>query len=192
MNILGVDQATNYTGYCVIDSDKNILNFGIIDLSHLPKDGDVDQTEKRYQLLQEVKFLIYKHKISLVITEGVYFHRNPDTHKKLAQTQSTLQDFCRANGIICFSWSNAGEWRKIISVNTKSRETDKESTKQFVLEHYNIKDQVENYIFEKYHNEKQKCFDDLNKTIKETQFDIYDAIASCESYFRLLELNGIE
>jgi Holliday junction resolvasome RuvABC endonuclease subunit len=190
--ILALDQATNVTGYCIFSLDKRLVNYGIIDISHMPKDGDVAQAEKRYQLLQEVKFLVYKHKISLLIIEGVYGGKeNLSTYKKLAQTQSSLTDWAYANGLQSFSWSCAGEWRKIISTNTKNRETDKEAAKQFVLTQYDIKDQVENYIFKKYGVQgKHGHFDDLNKSIKETQFDIYDAICSGFAYLKLIENKG--
>lgn len=163
---------------------KQLETYDIIDLSSMPKFTAQEQTEKRFELTKQLKALIFLYKTQLVTTEGVYFHSNPETHKKLAQTQSSIQDMCRSFMITCFSWENAGEWRSVLGIKSKARESYKIETKEYVLAHYNIKDKVEKMIFDKYHNpEKHKCFDDLSKSIKDIQFDIYDSVAMGDAYF---------
>jgi Holliday junction resolvasome RuvABC endonuclease subunit len=184
MNILSVDQATNISGEAVLDENKKLIFFGFTDLSHMPKQTAQDQTEKRFELVKQIKELVFKYEIKLVTTEGVYFHSNPETHKKLAQTQSSLQDFCRSFQITCFSFENAGEWRSALGVKSKSREDYKNEVKKYVLAHYDIESDVEKMIFDKYHNpEKHKCFADLSKAIRDIQFDIYDSVGMSCAYF---------
>src|SRR5690554_3985716 len=103
MVILGVDQATNCSGFSLMNSNMELLDYGVINLSEMPKGGDQEQTAKRYQLISEIKNLVWKYKVSQVITEGIYAGKeNLKTYKMLAQTQSALQDFCFRHEIICF------------------------------------------------------------------------------------------
>jgi Holliday junction resolvasome RuvABC endonuclease subunit len=185
--ILSIDQSTNISGVAVLDSKKQLLYYDIIDISDLPKQTDQDQTEKRFQFLQQLKLIIWKYKIKQIITEGIYFHSNQDTYCKLSKMQGCIQDYSRSFDILCFSFSNAGEWRKILSIKAKAREEYKQETKNYVLLHHNIKDDVEKMIFDKYHTSKHHCFDDLSKDTKNIQFDVYDAIAQCEAYFLKIE-----
>lgn len=185
VSFLFLDQATNITGWSIFHQPFKLFKYGLIDLSYLPKYTDEDQTEKRYQLVNQVRELIYHHKINMISTEGVYGGRqNLDTFKKLAQTQSSLQDWSRRNGTVCYSWKNAGEWRAILGIKSKNRAEYKPQTKEYVLSKYDIENDVEKIIFDKYHNpEKHSKFSDLSKENKETQFDIYDSIAMSDAYF---------
>jgi Holliday junction resolvasome RuvABC endonuclease subunit len=189
--IFSIDQSTNISGWVSRGSNKEILDFGIIDLSNLPKQTDQDQADKRHELIQQVSCLVFKYKIKLVITEGIYGGKlNLDNFKKLAQCQGCLQDWCRNNERVCFSFANAGEWRAIIGTNGKNRDEDKELTKRYVLEHYDIQYDVEKIIFDKYHTEKHKCFNDLSKEVQKIQFDFYDAIAMSDAYFKMIDSLG--
>ena len=64
--ILSIDQSTNQSGWFCHGKNQDIIDYGIIDLSHLPKKTDQDQAEKRYQLLQQLKHIIYKLSIESV------------------------------------------------------------------------------------------------------------------------------
>jgi formyltetrahydrofolate synthetase len=156
----------------------------------MPKQTAQDQTEKRFELVRQIKELVFKYQIELVTTEGVYFHSNPETHKKLAQTQASLQDFCRSFMITCFSWENAGEWRSVLSIKSKAREDYKNEVKKYVLVYYDIESDVEKMIFDKYHTEKHKCFADLSKAVRDIQFDIYDSVGMCLAYHKKIENLG--
>lgn len=143
-----VDQATNISGWCVFTAPHQLLKYGIIDLSSLPKSTDQAQAEKRYQFLLQIKEIVYRYKIKQITTEGVYFHKNPDTHRKLAQTQGCLQDFCRNNEITCFSWNNAGEWRKLLSIKGNKRDEYKEQTKLLMMEMYKLSDNLAEDVYD--------------------------------------------
>jgi Holliday junction resolvasome RuvABC endonuclease subunit len=191
--MLFVDQATRISGWAYFSEPYVLKAYNIIDLSPMPKLSDEDQANKRYELLKQLNEIILKYKIKLLTTEGVYFHSDPETHKKLAQMQGCIQDFCRNNNnnIVCFSWKCAGEWRKWLGIKSKKREEYKEETKKYVLEYYDVREDIESKIFDKYHNpEKHKSFDDLSKEIKNIQFDFYDSIAQGDAYFRMIENLG--
>jgi Holliday junction resolvasome RuvABC endonuclease subunit len=166
MNLLALDQSTNKSGFVVMDANKKIITFGIIDLSSLPKSTDQDQAEKRYQFISQMRELVYKYDITIIVTEGVYFHKNPDTLRKLACMQGTIQDWCRNNSVLCFSFANAGEWRKLLSIKSQNRDEYKEATKQYVISMYGLPDNLAE--------------------------DVYDAVGIGTAYFRLLELKKIE
>lgn len=167
------DQATNVTGWSYYSKPFILNAHGIIDLSKMPKQGVENQVEKRFELIQQLKELVVKYNIRLITTEGVYCHDNLDTHKKLAATQASIQDYCRNSNsnITCFSWENAGEWRSFLKIptyqNGKKLKSDvlKELTKQFVLVHYDVPDNLKS--------------------------DEYDAIGMGHAYFVMLEQKGL-
>lgn len=153
-----IDQSTNKSGYAIFNDNEKLIDFGLIDLSNLPKETQLDQANKRNYLIKQIDKLIKKYRITLVITEGVYFHKNPDTLEKLAKMQGCIQDFCLANNITCFSFKNAGEWRKCLGITAKKREEYKKETKAYVLD--------------RLHNLEDSYCD-----------DIYDAVAIGLAYF---------
>jgi Holliday junction resolvasome RuvABC endonuclease subunit len=166
LNILVIDQSTNLNGWVVFSNPYVISDYGIINLSKLPKSTDQDQAEKRYQFLQQIEPLIEKYDIRQVITEGIFI-KNKKHYKKLAMMQGCIQDYCRRkSNICCFSWENASEWRKILKLNGAERKDDKELAKQYIIDLYGLPDNLSD--------------------------DIYDAASSGTAYYKMLELNGIE
>ena len=159
--ILVVDQSTNKSGYAVIDENESIITYGLIDLSKMPKHNDFDQTKKRNILISQINKLVNEYKIYQIITEGVYMHKNVDTHKKLSKMQGSLEDYCLQNDIVCFSFANAGEWRKAIGVKAQKRDEYKLETKKYVLSNYTIENNLED--------------------------DIYDAIGMASAYFIMVK-----
>jgi hypothetical protein len=184
---LFADQSTNRSGICLFTAPYELYNYQIIDLSYMDKDN---QVEKRYEFLKQLKDIVLKNNVQIISTEGVYFNNNASSFMKLAKMQGCIEDWARANNIVCYSWKCAGEWRKWISVKSKKREDYKRETREYILAHYDIKDKVEKIIFDKYHTEKHLCFDDLSKEIKDIQFDITDAIAMGDAYFKMIENLG--
>lgn len=168
---LFIDQATNISGYAYFPKPFVLDSYGVIDLSKMPKQGIENQIEKRFQLVQEIKEKVLTYDIKLITTEGIYFHNDFETYKKLAQVQASLQDFSRNSNLTCFSWENGGEWRKYLKIptheNSKKLKSDalKELTKQFVLDHYNVPDNLKS--------------------------DEYDAIGMGHAYFVMLEQKGL-
>lgn len=134
-----LDPATNITGYAIFNAPYKLNNYGLINLSKISKE---DQTKKRFELIKQIKELVLKFEINLITTEGVYFHSNASTHEKLSKVQGSIQDFSYSNNIICFSWSNAGEWRSKIGIKAKKREDYKRETKEYVLAHYDVPDNL--------------------------------------------------
>jgi len=161
MNILSLDQASVISGYAIFDLGGRIVAYGIIDLSKLPKSTQQDQANKRNVLINNIHDLVQKYDIQQIITEGIYYHSNQSTYEKLAKVQGCVQDYAVRKNLVCFSWANAGEWRKWISITGKKREDYKAATKRYVIENFDVPD-------------------DLVE-------DIYDAIGICSAYFVMLK-----
>jgi Holliday junction resolvasome RuvABC endonuclease subunit len=174
MNLLALDQASRRTGWAVASSEMVLLDYGLIDLEKIQ-----DQTKKRQALIQNVNELVEKYNIKQIILEGIY-KRSVKVYKILAKVQGSLEDFCNAENIICFSWENAGEWRKWIGISNykkndkgkmiqKKSEELKEETRKFVIDTYGLTEEVliNKGIDKKYHN------------------DVWDAIGSCDAYFKM-------
>ena len=119
--ILSLDQSTGIKGYCIMNLEQELITYGIIDLRKCPKKTNIEQTKKRSVLVNQIKELVNEHNILQTITEGIYMHKNIDTYRKLAQCQSSIQDYCLRENIVCFSFANAGEWRKFIGVETHKK-----------------------------------------------------------------------
>ena len=160
-----LDQSTNLTGFAVFNHDKELVDYGIIDLSKMRKETQEDQTNKRNELLNQIEELVQKYNVDLVVTEGVYFHRNPDVLEKLAKVQGCIQDYCYRKNIVCFSFHNAGEWRKRLGITAAKSKEYKEETKAYVL-------------------------DRLPSLSDTYDFDIYDAIAIGFAYFTYFKENN--
>jgi Holliday junction resolvasome RuvABC endonuclease subunit len=161
MNILSVDQSTNLSGFAVLDETQKLIDFGIIDLSKLPKQTDQEQAIKRSILLQRIDEIIDKYAVYQIITEGVYFHNNADTHRKLSQIQGCIQDYSIRKGLVCFSFKCAGEWRKWLQIKSKTRADYKAETKKYVLANFDVPDNLSE--------------------------DIYDAISINAAYFKMVK-----
>jgi hypothetical protein len=168
-----LDQATNVSGATVFLAPYKLKEYYLINLSNMSKGTDQLQAEKRYEFIKQMREIVYKNHVNFISTEGVYGGKqNLKTYKLLAQLQATIQDWALRNEICCFSWANAGEWRSYINIPTYKNgkqlksEALKELTKQYVLAHYDIPDNLE--------------------------FDIYDSIGMSDAYFRMLEQKGIK
>jgi Holliday junction resolvasome RuvABC endonuclease subunit len=161
---LATDQSTNLNGIAVFDKPYHLIDYQIIDLSAMPKQTDQHQAEKRHQFILQMRELVFKYKVKQVTTEGVYLHNNANTHRKLAQMQGCIQDWCINNEITCFSWENAGAWRHVLGIKGKKREELKEATKQYVIDMYGLPDNLGD--------------------------DIYDAVGLGTAFFKLIENKG--
>jgi Holliday junction resolvasome RuvABC endonuclease subunit len=160
MNVMAIDQSSNISGYCVVSLQKEIIDYGIIDLSKLAKSTAYDQAVKRQVLLQKVDEIVTRHRVTQIILEGVYFYNNAKTHEKLSKIQGTLEDYCLAKNLFCFTFENAGEWRKNLNINARDRATCKAKAKEYVL----------------------GVFPHLPTDLYD---DTYDAISMCCAYFEI-------
>jgi predicted component of type VI protein secretion system len=52
---LSINQSSNYSGWSVHTCDKTLIDYGVIDLSKLPKSTAQDQTVKRQVLIKFIK-----------------------------------------------------------------------------------------------------------------------------------------
>ena len=144
-----LDQSSNATGYAIFDNTEKLIDYGIIDLDKLPKSTQQDQTNKRDVLIKQIDEMVKKYKIKQIVTEGVYFHKNPDTLEKLAKVQGCIQDYCFRKNIVCFSFANAGEWRKRLGITAKKRDEYKKETKAYVLDKLlNLSDSYKDDIYD--------------------------------------------
>ena len=138
--ILSLDQSSNATGFALFNKGK-LITYGVIDLNKMPKGGEEEYTNKRIVLKNRLSEIITDNLVKLTLTEGVY-GQNIKTCKILSKVQGSVQDLCKELDIDCFSFANAGEWRKLIGVKGKKREEYKENTKQYVLTKYDIPDNL--------------------------------------------------
>ena len=139
--ILALDQSTNVTGWALF-KDGKLFKHGYFDLNSMPKSGDENQTEKRFAFKDKIAILISQYGVKLVITEGVYYHRNPESYKNLSKFQGRVQDFCKDNDITCFSWANAGQWRKVLEIKGIKKSDYKQATKDYVTSKFGLSDDL--------------------------------------------------
>jgi Holliday junction resolvasome RuvABC endonuclease subunit len=139
--ILALDQSTNITGWALFKNGK-LFEHGYFDLGKLPKSGDENQTNKRSVFKDKLASLIDKNNVKMVITEGVYYQKNPESYKNLSKFQGRVQDFCKDNDLTCFSWANAGQWRKVIGVKGRKKVEYKQATKDYVIEKFDLSEDL--------------------------------------------------
>ena len=139
--ILALDQSTNVTGWALFQ-DEELVDYGFFDLGKMPKPGDENQTEKRFSFINKISILIAENDVKLVITEGVYYQRNPESYKNLSKFQGRVQDYCRDNNITCFSWANAGQWRKVLGIKGTKKTEYKQATKDLMIEVFGISEEL--------------------------------------------------
>ena len=128
--ILGLDLA-QVTGYAIIDSNENLLAYGLINISF---GEDLQSSQLALKKLNfEIKTLIKKHNVTNIILESIFTGPNPLVSARLNQ--------CRAAAILAASAKitlingNVKQVRKIIlgSGNASKKEVFDWAVKKFNL-----------------------------------------------------------
>ena len=134
--IIGLDQATNLTGYSIFDSNK-LVRCGIF------KASSEDEIERDLSIKQWLVSLIAQLNPDCIGIEGVQFQEDEDrkigvtTFETLARLQGILMATCKELGInykIC----PTNTWRQHCGVKGKRRTEKKNSMRRLVKEWYDI------------------------------------------------------
>lgn len=126
-NYLGLDPSSLSTGWAVVDEDKELLDYGIIE-------GRTDNPKSFILLHDRLDEIIKEHNIKAVFIEDTFFSRNVDTLKKLV----------RPTGIILYmvgiyelkhQFIMPASWRKTFIGNGR---TSKRETYEYVNDLYKL------------------------------------------------------
>lgn len=138
-NILAIDQATK-TGYAILNETYDLIEYGIIDgYKHISEKfrSDLDKIKRRKYLRENIEEILDQNQdIIQVVCEGI-FKNNTKVFKMLSKIQGSIEDLCIDKNISCFSFDNAGEWRKELGISSREkREIQKQATKEFICNKY--------------------------------------------------------
>lgn len=140
MRILGLDQSSNCTGFCIIEEGK-IVNHGVFDIHDIDKkhNGELYYLEKIENNLKFLERIIEEYNIDLVIIEDIQKQSNILTYKKLAWLQGNLIQLLY-NKHIKFSILSPSEWRSILGIkgSRQGRKIVKENTIKYIKNNFNI------------------------------------------------------
>lgn len=163
MKILAIDQATKLSGYAILDHTKTLCDYGIFDKTKVGDTSALGHTKKRISLQEDIKNILNSYPdIIQVVCEGTY-KNNTKVYKILSKIEGTIEDLCFGLNISCFTFENAGEWRKWLPVKiTGKRDVVKQQTKTYILSQY------------------PELPDNLEQ-------DVYDAIAIALAYLHIFE-----
>jgi Holliday junction resolvasome RuvABC endonuclease subunit len=148
--ILSLDQSTSISGFAILDHNAKLINYGTWNKTKVGDKSDLGHTEKRVSLKKDLQKILNDYPdIIQVVCEGTY-KNNTQTYKKLCKIEGTIQDFCYEIKMPCFSFENAGEWRKLLPTKiTGKREEVKEKTKIYILSQYpELPDDLEQDIYD--------------------------------------------
>lgn len=91
MKILGIDQSYTSAGYCIINDDAELLEFGIINTS--PADGD--NFKRARKISNELKKIVDFHSLNIVGLEGLSFNARGNATRDLSGLQFLIVDTIR-------------------------------------------------------------------------------------------------
>jgi crossover junction endodeoxyribonuclease RuvC len=166
MRILGLDLSLSSTGYNVIDEDNNIIDYG-----KLCTTSKNTEYERIYLIAKEVKAIIQKYAVDIVIAEDQFFSAN-------ARTGLTLSKLMGATIYVCmgleveFETISPTQARKMLLGLGKST---KEDVANFIRE---------NHIDIGEFSDKQNKSKGIEKTS-----DIYDSLCVSLAWNKKYQLN---
>lgn len=115
--ILSLDMATKKSGYCLLDKDTRLYDYGVI------RTINVDPRDRIREIYTAVEKIIAENSISHIVLEDVPVnsHRNLKTGKDLCILQGAILALCFKYNIeyACYSPSS---WRSIIGTYDGTRQ----------------------------------------------------------------------
>jgi Holliday junction resolvasome RuvABC endonuclease subunit len=159
--ILCLDQASSKTGAAILNFEKELVYYQLIDLSKMPKISQQDQANKRRVLIEKVDEIVKKYDVQQIVLTGIY-QKSPTVFSLLAKVQGVLEHYCCINNLFFFSFYSDTEWLSKLGIVKKNRDANKLATKNYVL----------------------KAFPYLSDDLGD---DIYDAIGVGCAYFSMFE-----
>ncbi len=130
--ILGLDISTSCVGWCVLDTEGNLLKMGYIPLSK-----ETDTFSKASRVSKELSWLNIQHEVS-----SIFIEENLQAFRPGLSSAKTLLTLARFNGIVSYICHkefninpiniNVNSARKILEI--KIQKKNKKSTKEQVID----------------------------------------------------------
>lgn len=131
IRLLGIDQSTKCSGYCVMENGK-YKKSGVIEVS------DKDDTMTRLENMnKEIIKLIRDVKPTWVIFENIQFQRNYQTYKTLAQLQGLIMAYLFQKDL-GFTIVEPTAWKSCCGIKGKKRIEQKMNTQKYVEDTYGV------------------------------------------------------
>lgn len=128
--ILAVDQATQISGYCILE-DNEILDYG------LKKFNNGNIVQRMIDMRNWIIDMVEEFEIDVVLLEDIQLQANKNTFMKLSGflyvLQTTLLEHDTPYEIV-----PCGVWRKHCEIKGKKRQELKSNSKKFVFEHFGL------------------------------------------------------
>lgn len=125
--ILGVDSSTKSTGWTLMTTDGELVEYGLI-----KTDKDATEIEKIMEHKHYFEKLFKEHSISHTICEDQYMGRNVKTLKQLVRV-STIAALITTENNATFDLVYPTSWKKLVNGSGKAKKAD---TIKYVNETY--------------------------------------------------------
>lgn len=130
--VLGLDQATHVTGYCIIEGGT------ILKIGTFKTNSNLDEIQRSNQIKYWMLSLIVNWKIDYVVIEGVQLeHNNPQTLITLARLQGILMSSLTKHNIK-YNVAAVATWREYNKVKGATRSDRKVYMQNLIKDQYSI------------------------------------------------------
>ncbi len=132
--ILGLDMSTKKTGFGLLNSDGDLVTYGLI------RTTENDIRRRMEEIYNGIEDIIVSNDVQIIVIEDVPVntHSNIKTGKDLAVLQGVILGLCFKHGLP-FHFYNPSAWRSIIGTYNGTREGMKrEYQKQKAVEEVNL------------------------------------------------------
>ena len=132
MTVLGFDQSTTCTGWCVFE-DGNYVGSGLIDAKNSRKDA----TKRTNHMADNICASIDKVQPDLVVIEDIFDKNNIATVVMLARLQGMIMRHCNERGIPINIFAPS-TWRSIVGIKKRKRAEAKAEAIKLVTDVYGL------------------------------------------------------
>lgn len=158
--ILGLDMATKKTGYSLLDTEKNLYDYGVI------RTVNIDPRDRIREIYDAIEKIIINNDITHIVLEDVPVtnHNNLKTGKDLCILQGSILALCFKYNID-YSFYAPSSWRSIIGTydgtrQGMKRDIQKQRAVDKVNELYNL-----DFIYNAIETKKRHTDDDKAEAI---------------------------
>ena len=132
--VLGLDQATNVCGYCLMERKEegnNIVDVGVVHI----KGNSVE--EKISYLKHWVIEYAEKYKPNYFVLEDIQYQNNQRTYKVLAELLGVLSNVYHENEVNYIVVPPV-TWKSFFGIKGKARKEQKENTRKYIKDKFDI------------------------------------------------------
>jgi Holliday junction resolvasome RuvABC endonuclease subunit len=98
--ILGLDASISSTGWAVVDSDNNLIDFGkLVTKKDKKIDENLDNDRRIFYIASSIGELFRKYNITDISMESQFLGKNAKTALQLSRLRGALMMVCKLNGI---------------------------------------------------------------------------------------------